>query len=348
MNEPKISDQPVFVAPLISIVVVTRNRPIELKRCLQSLNNAARTNLPFEIILINNGGDPSGLNDLSTIKLLHCADRTPAEARNIGSKSAQGEFLFFIDDDAAVPPHYFDLFQGTLKAHPDFDILGGPDQTFKDSKLFERSVGYALLSPLATAHTRYRYGGQLEEKIITAGEAKFILCNLWFRRKLFSEEHFQFDERFFRNEENILLFQLRNKKAYYNPRLFVYHQRKTGLVSLGRAIFKSGLFRAKGSLIFPGSAGIKFFVPTAFDFYLSGLCYAPWGPAWWPLLIYFFLNLCLAFKIALSNRDGAAIPMVMFYQFFITLFYGIGFWVGMIYGVMVLTQSLRSKGSSRP
>jgi GT2 family glycosyltransferase len=67
--------------PRISVVVPTRDRPQELRRCLKALE--AQT-VPIEIVVVE---DTEG--------------RGPAWARNEGVKRAQGEIICFTDDDCA-------------------------------------------------------------------------------------------------------------------------------------------------------------------------------------------------------------------------------------------------------
>lgn len=89
--------------PRVSIVIPTCNRPELLKRALNSVLN--QTYQDFEIIVVDDGQKESaedvvGQFNGERIKYIKHAERKGgAVARNTGIKSAQGEFIAFLDDD---------------------------------------------------------------------------------------------------------------------------------------------------------------------------------------------------------------------------------------------------------
>jgi len=89
--------------PLVSIIVRTKDRPILLKKALQSI--AAQTYSPIEVVLVNDG-DP--LPDIEYYKVIlnrfifkcldnHKGGRT--KAANLGFYNSCGDFVCFFDDD---------------------------------------------------------------------------------------------------------------------------------------------------------------------------------------------------------------------------------------------------------
>lgn len=88
---------------MISIVIPTFNRPLELERCLYSLSNQSYSG-EWEVIVVDDGGDRSldNLVDLyinRNIRFLRQANTGPAGARNFGVGHAKGEYIVFLDDD---------------------------------------------------------------------------------------------------------------------------------------------------------------------------------------------------------------------------------------------------------
>lgn len=109
----------------ISAVVVTYNRPEEVRKAVDSLANQAVK--PFEIIIIDNGSSPplSMKVDGSKMKLIRFDEEIGlSRARNYGIKVAKGEYIAFMDDDCIASKHWIEEIQKGIKAGG--DILGGP------------------------------------------------------------------------------------------------------------------------------------------------------------------------------------------------------------------------------
>jgi GT2 family glycosyltransferase len=88
----------------LSIIVVTYQRLALLQQCLDSVYTQHNLPLPYEIIVIDNGGNcrfTPPENSQIHIRLLQPGKNLGvAEGRNRGMQVAQGEYLVFIDDDA--------------------------------------------------------------------------------------------------------------------------------------------------------------------------------------------------------------------------------------------------------
>lgn len=318
--------------PFCTVLIITRARNELLINCIKSIAEA-RSPFPFEVLVVGNGQEivreslPFSTN--CDLRIVTCKRQTPAGARNFALSQALGQWICFLDDDVELPHHYFETASRILDQSPNVDIFGGPDRTIVRALARERAIGLTLLSPLATATTRLRHGAG-ESASQTSNERQLILCNLWIRKSLFSEMGHRFDERFIRNEENILLHELRDSRMVYDPDLFVYHRRKTHLPDAGRAVFRSGFFRAKGFFLFPGSVTFEFFVPSMFLLYLV---YLPFADEEWtrlPLFTYLALNSFFAIHIGASEKQKRLIPAIAFYQFFINMMYGAGFLWGLL------------------
>lgn len=90
---------------LVSVVVVSRERPELLLRCLASL--AQLDYHPFEIIVVS---DPKGADTVERseysdlVKLVRFDQANISAARNVGIDHAAGEIVAFIDDDSVAEP----------------------------------------------------------------------------------------------------------------------------------------------------------------------------------------------------------------------------------------------------
>lgn len=91
-------DAPAEPRPSYGVVVLTQGtRPDELNRGLQSL--LRQRGVALDVIVVGNGWEPVGLP--SGFKALHLPENLGIPAgRNAGVPHVQGEYLFFLDDDA--------------------------------------------------------------------------------------------------------------------------------------------------------------------------------------------------------------------------------------------------------
>lgn len=93
----------------VSVVVVSRHRPEELRRCLRALE--FQTLRGFEVVLVS---DPqtakvlSTITDPSRIKHATCGAANISQARNIGVGLASGDLVAFIDDDSIAEPTWLE------------------------------------------------------------------------------------------------------------------------------------------------------------------------------------------------------------------------------------------------
>ncbi|RMF09016.1 MAG: glycosyltransferase family 2 protein [Candidatus Neomarinimicrobiota bacterium] len=107
--------------PLISVVIVTHNRCLEVIRALKSV--IAQTYGNREIIVIDNGSrDGTGealRRQFPEITYRYLPENVGCpEGRNRGIQLATGEWLFFLDDDAWCPPDHLARALAILREAP--------------------------------------------------------------------------------------------------------------------------------------------------------------------------------------------------------------------------------------
>lgn len=91
----------------VSVIIVSRNRPAALTRCLLGVSQLQYT--PFEVIVV---ADPAGINaaqgsaHAAALKLIPYDEPNISVARNLGLAAAAGEVVAFIDDDAVPEPQW--------------------------------------------------------------------------------------------------------------------------------------------------------------------------------------------------------------------------------------------------
>lgn len=85
----------------VSVIVVSRDRPAELARCLTSLSQLDYR--PFEVIVVSNTAGLKVASDFPA-RLVPFDEPNISAARNAGIVQAAGEVVAFIDDDAVAEP----------------------------------------------------------------------------------------------------------------------------------------------------------------------------------------------------------------------------------------------------
>ncbi|WP_299361693.1 glycosyltransferase [uncultured Paracoccus sp.] len=94
--------------PSVSVVVCTRDRPSDLRRCLASLN--ACEPAPAEIIVVDNAPSTDAtsavVREFPDVRYISEPRPGLSHARNAGARAASGEIIAYTDDDVEVRPDW--------------------------------------------------------------------------------------------------------------------------------------------------------------------------------------------------------------------------------------------------
>ena len=105
-------------APLVSVLVRTRNRPLHLAQALRSI--VAQTYRTIEIVVVNDGGGDIGdvlHREAKGFPVVHLRHEKPlgrAAAANAAMRAAHGQYLNFLDDDDIFYPDHVATLVGFL------------------------------------------------------------------------------------------------------------------------------------------------------------------------------------------------------------------------------------------
>ena len=87
----------------VSVVVVSRDRPEALRRCILALSQVQYS--PFEIVVVSDAVGLAAVKKYEKhIKFVSFGDANISIARNLGVSHAAGEVIAFIDDDSVPEP----------------------------------------------------------------------------------------------------------------------------------------------------------------------------------------------------------------------------------------------------
>jgi len=258
------------------------------------------------------------------LEIIIARGKQPAIQRNRAVKEAQGELIYFLDDDAIAPPDNLKRGVQHFLKHPKAALLGGPNVCPKDAPDIEQAFAQVMASFLAFGPSRARYAsiGQLR----SSSEKELILCNMMMRKHEFLAAG-GFDESLYPNEENALMDTLQKQgfTLLYDPAFLVERRPRRDLKSFAKMLMTYGRGRAEQFRVKPTFGSAPNFVPPLFCIYLLALPFLP-KLLLWPLFAYFLA----VFGQTLSLSRGLEFfwpvaPLIMLSH----LSYGFGFWKGL-------------------
>jgi glycosyltransferase involved in cell wall biosynthesis len=126
--------------PLVSIVIPTKNRSDLLRETIASVRAQSYSN--WEALIVDDGSTddtPQVLRELAAADprlrpLRNPGPRSGACAcRNLGARSAAGQYVIFLDSDDALAPHCLQRRVQVMEAHPEIDFAVFPTRLFANT-----------------------------------------------------------------------------------------------------------------------------------------------------------------------------------------------------------------------
>jgi cellulose synthase/poly-beta-1,6-N-acetylglucosamine synthase-like glycosyltransferase len=266
------------------------------------------------------------------LEILVTRGKQPSAQRNAALKAAQGDLIYFLDDDSVPQSGNLTRAVPWFRA-PEVQMLGGPNLCPPEAPWLEQVFALVLGSWLAfgPSRARYRRFGQLRETT----EKELILCNQMARRATLLELG-GFNEALYPNEENALMDELQKRggKLMYDPDFFVYRRPRRSLTAFAKMLMTYGRGRAEQFRLHPTPGSALNFVPPVFVLYLALVvgvfvflpAYAKMAA--WPLAAYAGALVVQGFFLAPGGKVRgrlAALPLIALSN----ILYGWGFWRGL-------------------
>ena len=272
------------------------------------------------------------------LEIIVARGRQPSVQRNTAIRAAQGEWIYFLDDDALPPPDNLQRVQKIIAA-PQVAMVGGPNLCPPTAPFLEQVFAVVLASWLAFGPSRARYAAVGDAR--DTGEKEIILCNTLARRATLLELG-GFNEALYPNEENALMdeMQKRGLRLVYDPQFFVHRRPRRTLKSFLKMLRTYGRGRAEQFRLHPTPGSALNFIPPLFCLYLvllaaleifggNQLSPALKSAAAAPLGFYLLAVIGQTFVSIFTAgfiRALAALPLVIASH----VFYGLGFWRGLL------------------
>ena len=127
-------------SPVLSVVVIGYNEGATLGRCLESIREADLRGIPYELLYVDSGSEDGSIQiaEEAGVDRVLGGDRRrrAAESRNLGLRSAQGEYVQFLDGDMALIPDWIRAGLDFLGGHRGYAAVHGDLREANQSLLF--------------------------------------------------------------------------------------------------------------------------------------------------------------------------------------------------------------------
>jgi len=185
----------------------------------------------------------------------------PADKRDLALKYAKGEIIAFIDDDAYPEK---DWLKNAIANFKDESVaaVGGPAVTPSEDNLRQQASGRVYASVLVSAGFIYRYVPKKRREIDDFPSCNFLV------RKSAMQELGGFKTSFWPGEDTKFCLDITGKlkkKVIYDPKVLVYHHRRSLYLAHLRQVANYALHRGYFVKKFPQSSlRLAYFIPSLF------------------------------------------------------------------------------------
>ena len=257
----------------------------------------------------------------------------PSENRNNGAKQAKGEIIAFLDDDAVIDVNFLKEAEEFFNKYSEIDIVGGAQLTPKWQNGFPKISGYALSSKFGAWKMGMRYS--LKKLNLNADETMLTSANLFCKKEVMKK--IQFDPKLFPGEDPKFIEDAKKEgfKVAYSPDLILYHKRRETIRAMIKQISSYGRTRTNKESFIETLKKPFFLIPLLFCIYLFFLVIfifleifkinlIPNFILFFPLGLYFILDLFFSIYESVKNKDLKAIFLLLFIFPLIHISYGMG------------------------
>jgi mycofactocin system glycosyltransferase len=221
-------------APRVSVIIPVRNRPEDLKRCLDSLKEVRYPRDDLEIIVVDDASEDATVRvaeQYHVTLLQNGSQRGASFCRNRGARSATGDIFCFIDSDCVTNPNWLrHLVMGFIDER--VSAVGGLVASYSDRTALDR---------YEQVKSSLHMGNYAQDS--RGGDLFFYLpsCNLAMRRDVFSQAG-GFTESMDVGEDVDLCWRIIDAGGVieYNPAAIILHRHRNRMWPFCRRRFEYG------------------------------------------------------------------------------------------------------------
>jgi len=229
---------------VVSVVIPTLNEARHIKTCLDSILNQSYPKDKYEVLVVDSDSKDGTIDIVkaycrkrNNVNLIFEDKKSASVARNKGIKMAKGKIIAFIDADTIISAGWIDQIIENIDAIPQLGVVGGPDFTPSDDPYSAHMIGLTENSEGRVTELNGKEAA-LRIKSCNCGCLKEVLDNVGY----FDEDvppTFYFDE-----TPLWLKMILKGYKAYFDPKLSVFHRRPRSIKKFITIAYRYGKSKA--------------------------------------------------------------------------------------------------------
>lgn len=230
----------------VSVVICTRNRAVQLERCLQSL--ADQKAQPQQVVVVDNAPSDESTAEVAA-RFPHVTYVREKKvgldiARNTGALAARCPVVAYTDDDVHLHPLWTFRLWETFEQNPQMAALTG--LVIATELETEAQIIFEKFWTFNRGYTDKVYGRQFFDSNLRSGPPVWEIgagANMAFRKTVFQQVGY-FDElldagRAGCNGDSEIWFRILNHglEIHYNPRVIAFHEHRRSMPDLQRQMF---------------------------------------------------------------------------------------------------------------
>ena len=229
---------------VVSVIIPTLNEARYIKTCLDSILNQNYPKDKYEIIVVDSDSTDGTIDIVkaycrkhNNVTLIFEDKKSASVARNKGIAMAKCKIIAIIDADTTISGGWIEQMIGSFEEIPKLGVVGGPDFTPSDDPYIAQMIGLTENSEAKVSEFEDKEAA-MRIKSCNCGCLKEVLDNVGY-----------FDDdvplRFYFDETPLWLKLIANGyKAYFNPRMYVFHRRQRSVKEFLKIAYRYGASKA--------------------------------------------------------------------------------------------------------
>ena len=228
----------------VSVIIPTLNEARHIKTCLDSILNQIYPKDKYEVLVVDSDSKDGTIDIVkaycrkhSNVNLIFEDKKNAATARNKGIKMAKGKIIAFIDADTIISEGWIGQIIESFDDLHQLGVVGGPDFTPADDPYIAQMIGLTENSEAMVSEFKDKEAAMMI-KSCNCGCLKEVLDIVGY-----------FDDdvppMFYFDETPLWLKMIANGyKAYFNPKMYVFHRRQSSVKEFLKIAYRYGASKA--------------------------------------------------------------------------------------------------------